>query len=247
MGFTLVELLAVLAIVGTVVALAVPAFHSVMNSAANAACVSNLKTIGAGLHSYMADFNGEYPPNRNNDSYTEKTGRSPFPCEVLNGGVPTNTNVYVRFAGLGTAKLKTRKDAGPWFCPSDKDRPVNGSAYSYANNIYLGRDDRTSANSGSLWQAWWSKPIGHPNSGRLIYLIDHNLLRDPLSTSGSFSEKSWPILAGAKPSPGSGEAVVDFDRHKSHANALKVDGSVQSLTLQDLQGISGRKLVDPTK
>lgn len=245
-GFTLLELLAVVVTILILVALAFPATQFVLKSARNAKCVGNMRTIGAGLHAYMADFNGEYPPNRYNDRYTAETGRRPWPSEVLNGTVPTNTLSYVSFAGMGSANLKSRRDAGPWFCPGDEDRPVGLSASSYAFNIYLGRDDRVEGEA-SVWQSWWSKPLAHENSGRLVYLIDHNLLRNPLSTAGNFSEKSWPVKVGAKPAPGSGDEVVDFDRHITHANALRVDGSVQALTIEDLTGPTGRKLVDPTR
>lgn len=245
-GFTLIELLAVIAILAILVALAFPTAKFLTASSRNAKCIGNLRAIGIGLHAYMADFNGEYPPNRNNKRYEAQTGRNPWPSEVLNGTVPSNSTRYVEFAGMGSANLKSRKDAGVWFCPADVDRPVGLSASSYANNRYLGADDRVGDQAGA-WQPWWSKPIGHENSGRLVYLIDHNLLREPLSTSGSFSTDSWPVKSGGKPAPGSGASVVDFDRHKTHANALRVDGSVKNLTISDLTGPAGLKLVDPTK
>lgn len=245
-GFTIVELLAVIAIVAILVALLFPITRSTLNASKNAKCISNLRTIGAGLHAYMADFDGTYPPNRYNIPYTVQTGRRPYPSEVLNGTVPTNLYSYVTFAGRGSAYLKARKDAGPWFCPADTTRPIALSADSYAGNIYLGNDDRVDGQS-SAWEPWWSKSIGDPHSGRLVYLIDHTLLRIPPTTAGWFSHKSWPVKPGTKPDADSGDPTVDFDRHDGHANALKVDGSVQALTKADLSGLAGKKLIDPTK
>jgi prepilin-type N-terminal cleavage/methylation domain-containing protein len=60
-GMTLVELLAVMAIIGLLVALLLPAVQSARESARRTACGNNLKQVGTALHAHQASH-GVFPP-----------------------------------------------------------------------------------------------------------------------------------------------------------------------------------------
>jgi len=59
-GFTLIELMIVVVIIGILAAIAIPKFQDVAASAKYAACRSNLRNIAGALNLYAAE-NGEYP------------------------------------------------------------------------------------------------------------------------------------------------------------------------------------------
>ena len=60
-GFTLVELLVVIVIVAVLATVAVSGVKGALAKSKQAACASNLRSIGVGLHLYAADHNGVFP------------------------------------------------------------------------------------------------------------------------------------------------------------------------------------------
>jgi prepilin-type N-terminal cleavage/methylation domain-containing protein len=60
-GFSLTELLTVIAVVGILAGLLLPAFITARQSARMAPCISNLRQIGMALRMYMDDHNGGRP------------------------------------------------------------------------------------------------------------------------------------------------------------------------------------------
>ncbi|MEW6280071.1 MAG: prepilin-type N-terminal cleavage/methylation domain-containing protein [Candidatus Eremiobacterota bacterium] len=62
-GFTLIELMIVIAIIAILAAILVPNFIKARAQAQLSGCKSNLKNIGTALEMYSTDFGGHYPPS----------------------------------------------------------------------------------------------------------------------------------------------------------------------------------------
>ncbi|GAB6166654.1 hypothetical protein JCM19992_26540 [Thermostilla marina] len=71
-GFTLVELLVVIAVIGMLVSLLLPAVQSAREAARSADCKSNLRQIGIAVHHYALQFDGVLPFHYGEGDMTDK-------------------------------------------------------------------------------------------------------------------------------------------------------------------------------
>ena len=86
-GFTLVELLTVIAIISILAALAFPAFARAKASAKQTHCLSNLSQIGRGMLIYMSDYDDVYPQALDaSDRYASSIwgGRPQWQAQIAN-------------------------------------------------------------------------------------------------------------------------------------------------------------------
>lgn len=63
-GFTVVELLVVVAIIGLLIGLAIPALGAARGRARTVACLANVRSVTTGLNTFTADHGGRLPANR---------------------------------------------------------------------------------------------------------------------------------------------------------------------------------------
>jgi len=100
-GFTLIEMLVVLAIIAVLAAVLFPVFSRVRENARASACLSNYHQIGLAIHMYAQD----------EDDHTPANGGS--------------------FSGLITDCLPYTHSAAVFACPDDYDRDEEGRPGSY--------------------------------------------------------------------------------------------------------------------
>lgn len=150
-GFTLTELLVVVAITAGLAGIAVPVSMSMVAKSREATCLGNLRGIGAGLQAYLSDHNNRLPIlalGRENKSSPE----------------PVLETVLLPYVG----------ESNIFRCPADKEQfPKTGSSYHWnitQNGLhitkvsFLGVEDRPeSVPLVSDKESW------HPNGTNFLY------------------------------------------------------------------------------
>jgi prepilin-type N-terminal cleavage/methylation domain-containing protein/prepilin-type processing-associated H-X9-DG protein len=175
-GFTLIEILIVLAIIAILAAILFPAFARAREGARRASCANNLKQLGMAFRQYAQDNNSRYPLAANYQDW-EKGGHwvaGPLPGSP---GYTANDNFLAQPAAPfgyqagraanveGGALYPYVKSAGAYVCPSTEDAREKRLAYSMncaiagmpdtrirsASDIIVLVDEGKTLNDGYLW------------------------------------------------------------------------------------------------
>ncbi len=129
-GLSLLELLVVLAVVGVLFALLLPAIQAAREAARRASCASKLRQIGIALHAY-SDKHGCYP-------FSSLSWTTGGPWDTLVFLLPyveqrelyNALNLSLPAQGKANSTI-TFRSPGAYLCPSDGKPNVNG--YGFAN------------------------------------------------------------------------------------------------------------------
>ncbi|HWL53466.1 MAG TPA: prepilin-type N-terminal cleavage/methylation domain-containing protein [Chthoniobacteraceae bacterium] len=200
-GFSLAELLSVVAIVAILVSLAFPVVSFVNNSSKAARCVSHLRELGKGLAAYAGDHQGTLLP---------WIWTSPDPTD----GIPNRW--HARMTRLGYI---TNRDV--FYCPAF-------APYHYQGDVNLGMKwDKQNCHIYGLRE--WTPPGEPPGTSptktqpKKLSLLDQPSEFFILADSYSVSEKlqGYTLRAGGAKS----NWLVHL-RHRNLANALFADGHV---------------------
>jgi len=121
-GFTLIELMIVVAIIGILAAIAIPQFANLVSKSQEGRCKANLGTIRSALSIYYGDTEGWYPANAAGSNLSALTVGSRYLQSVPLADLPATSNNV----GHGSTSTET-VSAGP--VPGD----VGGWAYDNVN------------------------------------------------------------------------------------------------------------------
>jgi len=203
-GFTLVELLVVVATVLMLVALLIPVTEGVRSRSQSTACLANLRQLHGGALAYAADHQGEVPVDRTNGA----TGRSWYSA----------IKEYVPHGGYGKKKP-------PYFCPANPARVIASgnigwTTYAINANLYA---PSVSANLGT---APTDESRGSFLQGRRavrLTLVKSSAVLLLDSVNGAESPGTWYINGGTDLQWTNTYAV-----HGTRVNVIFVDGHAEA-------------------
>jgi len=217
-GFTLLELLVCIAIIGVLAAILLPVSARARSAALSSSCASNLRQIGAALQLYAQDNNNLYPAARglsNNDPRKNPTGGS-WIVELYPYIEIQSPSFINKKTDYGRAKVT--------FCP--EYYRVNKAQFNSLATAGYGMADLpatvTSPNNNFRFS-----PLSIPKPARTVIVADSNDYWVGWDPRGNPVGAKWSI------SPTGSCVTADPTRHAGCANYLFFDGHVSALTPDD--------------
>lgn len=183
-AFTVVEILAVVAILGILAMLIFPLLGRIRDNAANAKCVNNLKQLGIAMNLFAQEHDGRLPPIMEAD----------IPRPTFGNNVPTWGPTWAEYL----VKMYLQGDKGVLHCPSRPSTWGNAAGY-YPDFAYNGNLSPLDTKSG---QYIGMKLVGVNNPSRKILLADGARYSNNTAVGGFYfmmgADRLFPRHAGSE-------------------------------------------------
>jgi prepilin-type processing-associated H-X9-DG protein/prepilin-type N-terminal cleavage/methylation domain-containing protein len=220
-GFTLTELLAVIALIALLIALLMPALSAARSQAMTQRCAANLHGIGHALHQYAIDYKGKIPRGYYYFPYYQY-GNILW-AEALSGYVGHPVVVADTSPARDPVMAEEFRRIGVYQCPVF---PREEQALDYVVNSWIagGGDDGQS-----------SLITKFRRTSELIYLTEANANRVP--DQFAFHDVWDPehLPAADDGALRRDARVMNDDRHRGRVNVLYFDGHVETKRFRDLK------------
>jgi prepilin-type N-terminal cleavage/methylation domain-containing protein/prepilin-type processing-associated H-X9-DG protein len=200
-GFTLVELLVVVAVIAILAAILFPVFARAREKARQTKCLSNLRQVGLALRMYVDDYDGLYPTVLAEDTSPDTPGAF-------------DLNAVADWTEMIADHLKDKQIQR---CPSDL-APAAGFESSYALNAWfeyhLTQNDVTHQSDTILLAERLNNAETEKHSEHFVWWL--------------WQGKTWPPAATPDPTQAASQELA-LIRHNGQSNYMFADGHLKSL------------------
>lgn len=221
-GFSMVELLVVVAIIGTLASLVISSYGGILRRSLQTKCLSNLKQIGTGMMMYVGDNDGGYPyttdsadtNNTGSVMWTKKLG--PYLPQRGNNDTSPESPVFICPAAVYTGYQNSK---------------LSRTYTSTGAILYF-----TSSSSSGTAQGPARKTATVEKPSLTIMVVEG---KQPSSGGASCnSATTWPV-AQADLQAATTDATTSLDfRHDSRMNMIYADGHVGTLPFRDRASVT---------
>jgi prepilin-type N-terminal cleavage/methylation domain-containing protein/prepilin-type processing-associated H-X9-DG protein len=232
-GFSLTELLVVVAIIGILAALLLSSFSRALGRARQIHCLNNVRQLGQALHQFVGE-NHVYPLSAD--------------YEFAPNGPPTNATSWVTTLGLqlgyDSKGDPNFSDKGVWLCPSVKSKGILKSSFSsYGYNAFGIGTNSDSLGLGGTYgfthtvqvgsQAY---PVVKPPLAQSAVVSPSEMMAigDGFHGNGDMIFSGQNLLWRHDSYTGFFDKSTAYARHQGKANVIFCDGHVESPPLRFL-------------
>jgi prepilin-type N-terminal cleavage/methylation domain-containing protein len=225
-GFSLIELLVVVTVLGILVALLFPAYKSVVAHAKQAQCLGHMRQLGGLILQYSTDNNGNLLPSL---ADTSSSGGTPWYSLLDSSGL-----LIGKPAAPGTWNNQRNSIMT---CPARQDVPLwsgnsAGATLHYGMNQFPGFLNRT-GKDGTVYATQYASKYGYPKIARIIQPHRTMLIGEITQTYNVQTTESDKNMY-PHPELRSGMNLIFYDGHGEYFKGVLPDlGAATSIKASD--------------